>query len=67
MVVGSKQGFRTQLLGVGCVFQHSTGDGHAIIGGSAATDLIQNQQAFRSGMFQNSGNLRHFHHKGGLT
>ena len=66
MVVGGEQGFCPQTPGAGGVFQHRPGNGHAVIGGGAPADFVQNQQAPGGGVFQNVGDLRHFHHKGGL-
>ena len=40
VIVGGEQGLGPQLLGVGAVFQHRPGNGHAVKGGGAPTDLV---------------------------
>ena len=67
MVVGGKEGLCSQLPGIGGVFQHRPGNGHAVIGGGASADFVQNQKALGGGVLQNGGHLCHLHHEGGLT
>ena len=67
MVVGGKQGLCSQLFGAGGKFQHCPSNAHTVIGRGAPANLIQNQQAPGSGIFQNGGHLGHLHHKGGLA
>ena len=67
VVVGGEQGLGPQLPGIGGEFQHGPGDAHAVIGGGASADLVQDQQTAGGGVFQNGGHLGHFHHKGGLA
>jgi len=49
------------------IFNHCPGNGQSIIGTGTAPNLIQDQQAARSGMVQDVGCFNHLHHKGGLT
>ena len=42
------------------------GDREPVIGAGAAADLIQDEQAARSGVVENIGSLEHFHHEGRL-
>ena len=67
VVVGGKEGLGPQFFGVGGVFQHGAGNGHAVKGGGAASDLVQNQQTPGRGVGQNLRHLGHLHHKGGLA
>ena len=65
--MGGKQSFGPQGLFVGAVFQNSPGDGHAVKGGGAPADLIQDQKRIFGGLMENIGDLRHLHHEGGLS
>ena len=67
MVMGGEQRFSPQLFEVGAVLQHRPGNGHAVKGGGAPADLIQDQQAVGGGGLQNLADLRHLHHEGGLA
>ena len=49
------------------MLQHRPGNGHAIEGGGAPANFVQDEKAPGCGMLQNLGHLRHLHHKGGLT
>ena len=65
--MGGEQGLGPQLFRVGAVLQHRPGNGHAVKGRGAPTDLVQNQQTVRGGGLQNIADLRHLHHEGGLS
>ena len=67
VVVGGKQGLGPQLFGLGAVFQHRPGDGHAVIGGGAPADLVQNEQGVAGGVLEQLGHFAHLHHEGGLS
>ena len=43
------------------------GDGQTVIGGGAAPDLVQNDEAVRRGLGQDGGGLDHLHHEGGAA
>ena len=45
--MGGKQGLGPQPLFVGAVLQHRPGDGHAVVGGGAPADLVQDEQVER--------------------
>ena len=51
----------------GDVFDHRLCQGHAVIGGRAASDLIKQNQRGRSRILQGMICLGHLHHEGGLT
>ena len=65
MVVGGEEGLGTGLLRT--VLQHRPGDGHAVKGGGAPSDLVQDQQGVLCGAAEDVGDLRHLHHEGGLS
>ena len=67
VVVGGKEGLGPQFFGVGAVLQHRPGDGHAVIGGGAPADLVQNEQGVAGGVLEQLSHLAHLHHKGGLS
>src|ERR1044071_3520393 len=48
------------------VFDDAPGNRESIIGGGAAPDLIQDQQAAGGGVMQDVGGFDHFHHECGL-
>ena len=52
--MGGEQGLGPQPLPVGAVFQHRPGDGHAVIGGGAPADLVQDEQGAAGGVLQQS-------------
>ena len=65
VVVGGEQRLGLQLSGA--VLQHRPGDGHAVEGGGAPADLVQDQQAVLRGAAEKLRHLRHLHHEGGLS
>ena len=65
--MGGKEGFGPQPSLIRAVLQHRPGDGHAVVGGGAPSDLVQDEQGAGGGVFQHLGHLRHLHHKGGLA
>ena len=67
MVVGGEHGLGAQLPLVGAVLQHRAGDGHAVIGGGASSDFVQDQKTVWGSVPENVCHLVHFHHKGGFS
>ena len=67
VVMGGEEGFGMDFLFLQDVFNHRFGDAHAVEGGGAPADLVQQHQAVGGGVLENIGHLAHFHHKGGLA
>ena len=67
VIMGGKQRAGAQFFLIGHIFQHRSGDGHAVKGGGAAADLVQDQQTPPGGVAQDVGHLVHLHHKGGAS
>ena len=67
MIVRGEERLGAQPASVRAVLQHRPGDGHAVIGGGAAADLVQDYQALLCGVLQDGGDLAHLHHEGALA
>ena len=65
MIVRCKERARPALLGD--VFHCRPGDGKAVERRSAASHLVQDEQALRRGIFQDGRHFAHLHHEGGLA
>ncbi len=65
--MGGEQGLGPYLSLVADELQHRLGNGHAVKGGGAAADLIEDDEALLRRVFQDGGHLVHFHHEGGLA
>ena len=63
MVVRGEHRFRAELFRVGAVFEHRAGNGHAVVGGRAAPDLVKDEQGIGGRVFQYGRDLAHFDHK----
>ena len=63
MVVGREEGFGADA--AVDVFDHGPGEGEAIVGGGAAPDLIEHNQAARGGGVEDHGGFSHLDHEGG--
>ena len=66
MVMRRKQGARAHAALIRDIFDHRACNAHAVIGRSAAADLVQDQQAVSGRVLQNVRHLAHLHHEGGL-
>ncbi len=49
------------------VLHHRFRDAHAVVGGRAAADFVQNDEAVLRGVAENVGHFLHFHHEGTLA
>ena len=65
--MGGEERLRAELLFVGDKFQYGTGDAHAVEGGGAAPDFVENEETVRRGVFEDVGDFVHLDHKGGLS
>ena len=67
VIMGGEKGFATQSRVVVQMLNHRLGDGHAVIGAGAPSNLVQHHQGPWSGLVQYSRRLHHLHHEGGLA
>src|SRR5712692_7942648 len=67
VVVCGKEGTGTATFVVVQIFDDGTGDGQTIIGASAASDLVENEQAAGCGVMEDVCCLYHLHHEGTLA
>ena len=67
VIVGCKQGARTDAALVRHILDHRTGNAHAVIGRGTTADLIENQQAVAGSVFEDVRHLTHLDHKGRLA
>ena len=67
MIMGGKEGLGPQKLRIADMLHHRPGNGKAVKGTGAPSDLIQHQKAVFRGIPEDIRHLRHLHHKGTLT
>ncbi len=48
-------------------FDHGPGDGEAVVGGGAASDLVEQDERARGCGVEDGGGFRHLHHEGGTA
>ena len=65
--MGGKHGLGPHQLFVMDILQHGPGDTHAVEGGSAAADLVKDNEAVLGGVLQDIRHLCHLNHKRGLA
>ena len=63
VVVRGEHRLCAELSRVGAVFEHRAGDGHAVVGGRAAPDLVKDEQGIGGRVLQYGCDLAHLNHE----